>query len=189
MTMEFLDPVLVWIARLTIAALFAAAGLSKLLQPAAFREAVAAYDLIPGRAVAPVAATLAAAEVLGATLLLWPAGRVAGAVLLGAMLLAFSAAIAVSIRRGRTDIDCGCWLFGASQTAGQGRLGPSTLARNGGLAVLVLVAGLAAEGRLLGAHDWLTVATGTVAAVGLFAIAVQLTSNLRLLAGLRATRR
>ena len=97
MTMEFLDPVLVWIARLTIAALFAAAGLSKLLQPVAFREAVAAYDLVPGRAVAPVAATLAAAEVLGAALLLWPAGRVVGAVLLGAMLLAFSAAIAISI--------------------------------------------------------------------------------------------
>jgi len=38
--MEFLDPVLVWIARLTIVALFAAAGLSKLLQPAAFRDAV-----------------------------------------------------------------------------------------------------------------------------------------------------
>ncbi|MEX1206041.1 MAG: MauE/DoxX family redox-associated membrane protein [Dongiaceae bacterium] len=186
--MEFVDPVLVWIARLTIAVLFAAAGLSKLRRPAEFRDAVAAYDLISGRAVAPVASTLAAAEVVGAALLLWPAGRVAGAVLLGAMLLAFSAAIAISIRRGRTDIDCGCWLFGARPAAGQGRLGPSTLARNGGLAVLVFVASLAAEGRLLGALDWLTVATGTVAAVGLFAIAVQLTSNLRLLAGLRTAR-
>ena len=186
MTMELVDPVLVWISRLVVALLFAAAGLSKLRRPAAFREAVAAYDLIPGRAVAPAAWTLAAAEVIGAALLLWPAGRVAGAVLLGAMLLVFSAAVAISIGRGRTDIDCGCWLFGARQTAGQGRLGPSILARNGGLAMLVFAASLSAEGRLLGALDWLTVASGTAAAVGLFAIAVQLTSNGRLLVGLRA---
>jgi len=187
-TMEFVDPVLVWVARLTVALLFAAAGLSKLRRPAEFREAVAAYELMPRSAVALAAPALATAEVVGAALLLWPAGRLAGAVMLGVLLSVFSAAVAISIRRGRTDIDCGCWLFGASQTAGQGRLGPSTLARNGGLAVLVFVAGLAAEGRLLGALDWLTVATGTVAAVGLFAIAVQLTSNLRLLAGLRAAR-
>ncbi|HEY5597691.1 MAG TPA: MauE/DoxX family redox-associated membrane protein [Kiloniellales bacterium] len=184
--MDLLDPVLVWIARLTMVLLFAAAGLSKLRRPAAFRAAVAAYDLLPGWAVAPTAALLAAAEVLGAMLLLWPAGRPAGAVLLGVMLLLFSAAIAVNIARGRTDIDCGCWLFGAEPAEGQGRLGAATLARNGGLAAVLLVASLPAAARLLGVLDWLTIATGTLAAVGLFAMAMQLAVTGRQLAGLRA---
>jgi uncharacterized membrane protein YphA (DoxX/SURF4 family) len=178
--------VLVWIARLAIVLLFGAAGLSKLRRPAAFREAVAAYDLLPRRTVAPAATAMAAAEVIGAALLLWPAGRLAGAVLLGVMLLSFSTAIAINIARGRTDVDCGCWLFGAEATAGQGRLGASTLARNGGLAALLFVASLTAEARLLGPMDWLTVATGTLAAVGLFAMAVQLTATGRQLASLRA---
>src|SRR3990172_7388537 len=130
--MEVLDPVLVWIARLAMVLLFAAAGLSKLRRPMLFRDAVAAYDLLPGRAVAVAAVAMAAAEVIGAALLLWPAGRLAGALVLGALLLIFSAAIAINIALGRTDVDCGCWLFGAGPTASQGRLGVATLARNGG---------------------------------------------------------
>ena len=184
--MDALDPVLVWIARLAIVLLFGAAGLSKLRQPVAFSEAVAAYGLLPRRAVAPAALAMAAAEVIGAALLLWPAGRLAGAALLGALLLIFSAAIAINIARGRTDVDCGCWLFDAEQAANKGRLGVSTLARNGGLAALLVVASLSAETRLLGLLDWLTVATGTLAAVGLFAMAVQLTATGRQLASLRA---
>jgi surface polysaccharide O-acyltransferase-like enzyme len=51
---------------------------------------------------------------------------------------------------------------------------------------LLVVASLSAETRLLGLLDWLTVATGTLAAVGLFAMAVQLTATSRQLASLRA---
>jgi uncharacterized membrane protein YphA (DoxX/SURF4 family) len=186
--MEALDPVLVWIARLAVVLLFAAAGLSKLRRPGTFREAVAAYDVLPGGIVAAAAMAMAAAEVIGAALLLWPAGRLAGALLLGALLLVFSTAIAINIARGRTDVDCGCWLFGAEPTAGQGRLGAMTLARNGGLAILLVVASLPPAGRLLGMLDWLTIATGTLAAVGLFAMAVHLMTSGRQLAGLRAAR-
>lgn len=186
--MEVLDPVLVWIARLAIVGLFAAAGLSKLRRPATFREAVAAYDLLPARVVAAAAVAMAAAEVIGAALLLWPAGRFAGAVLLGALLLIFSAAIAINVARGRADVDCGCWLFGAEPTTGQGQLGVTTLARSGGLAVLLVVASLPTAGRLLGILDWLTIATGTLAAVGLFAMAVQLMASGRQLARLRTAR-
>jgi len=88
-----MDPVWGWIARLTLAALFAAAGLSKLYRPAAFRAAVADYDLVPSRAVASVALALASAEAAAALLLLVPASRMAGASLLWAMLALFSAAI------------------------------------------------------------------------------------------------
>lgn len=181
-----MDPVWGWIARLTLAALFAAAGLSKLYRPAAFRAAVADYDLVPARAVAPVALALASAEVAGALLLLVPATRMAGASLLWAMLALFSAAIAISIRRGRLDIDCGCWLFGAAHQGAQRHIGWPTVARNGGLAALVLVAVLPGTLRPLDAIDWLTVSAGASAVLGLFAIAAQLGLNGRLLAGLKA---
>lgn len=186
--MDVVDPVWVWIARLTTAVLFAAAGLSKLRQQAAFRDAITAYELLPRPVVAPAALVLAAAEIAAAALLLWPAGTWAGALLLWTMLLLFSAAIAVNIRRGRTDIDCGCWMFGTRQASRQQTIGPSTLARNAGLAALVLVAALPAEGRALGMPDWLTVLAGTLATLGLFAIAAQLAANGRLLAGLRTAR-
>ncbi len=185
--MDVVDPVWVWIARLTAALLFAAAGLSKLRQQAAFRDAITAYELLPRPVVAPAALAFAAAEIAAAALLLWPAGTWAGALLLWSMLLLFSAAIAVNIRRGRTDIDCGCWMFGAREASRQ-TIGRSTLARNAGLAALVLVAMLPAEARTLGMLDWLTVLAGALAALGLFAIAAQLAANGRLLAGLRTAR-
>jgi uncharacterized membrane protein YphA (DoxX/SURF4 family) len=186
--MEMLDPVWVWIARLTLALLFAAAGLSKLRHLAAFRAAIAAYALLPMPAVAPAAILLAAAEVAGALLLLWPAGAVAGACLLGALLLLFSAAIGINLRRGRTDIDCGCWMFGAAPETSQGAIGPATLVRNAVLAALVLVAILPAAERALSVLDWSTVLMGTLAALGLFAIAAQLGTNGRRLVTLRTPR-
>ncbi|MGH6931573.1 MAG: MauE/DoxX family redox-associated membrane protein [Dongiaceae bacterium] len=186
--MEMLDPVWVWIARLSVTVLFAAAGLSKLWQQAAFRDAVGAYDLLPRRAIAPVALVLAATEVAAAILLLWPAARWTGAILLGGLLLLFSAAIAINLARGRTDIDCGCWLFGARQTEYRRGIGGATLARNAGLAALVLVASLPAQGRALAIMDWSIIVGGALAALGLLMIAAQLAANGRRLASLRAAR-
>jgi uncharacterized membrane protein YphA (DoxX/SURF4 family) len=185
--MEMLDPVWVWIARLTLALLFAAAGLSKLWHPAAYRAAIAAYALLPTPVIAPAAIVLAVAEVTGAVLLLWPAGVLAGAYLIGALLLLFSAAIGINLWRGRTDIDCGCWMFGAKPDT-QGSIGPGTLVRNVVLGALVLAAILPTTGRGLSVLDWSTVLMGTSAALGLFAIAAQLSANGRRLATLRTTR-
>ena len=186
--MEMLDPVWVWIARLTLALLFAVAGLSKLWHPAAYRTAISAYALLPAPVVAPAAFLLAVAEVAAAVLLLWPAGVAAGAALLWALLLLFSMAIGINLRRGRTDIDCGCWMFGAKPDAPQGSIGPGTLVRNAVLAALVLVAILPATGRALSVLDWSTVLMGTLAALGLFAMASQLSVNNRRLTTMRTTR-
>jgi Methylamine utilisation protein MauE len=186
--METLDPVWVWIARLTLAVLFAAAGLSKLWHPAAYRTAIAAYALLPAPVVAPAAILLAAAEVAAAVLLLWPAGAVIGAALLWALLLLFSVAIGINLRRGRTDIDCGCWMFGTRPETPHGSIGPGTLLRNAALAALVLVAVLPASERALSVLDWSTVLMGTLAALGLFAMAAQLSMNSRRLTTLRTTR-
>ena len=186
--MDSIDPVWAWIARLGVSVLFAAAGLSKLWRRAEFRDAVAAYDLLPRRMVAPAALTLAAIEVAAAILLLLPAGRLAGAILLGGLLLLFTIAIAINLARGRTDIDCGCWMFGAGQSEHRSGIGGATVARNAVLLVLVLVASIPAEGRLLAVADWAVIVAGTLAMLGFFAIVAQLTANGRRLAGLRAVR-
>jgi hypothetical protein len=184
--MEMLDPVWLWIARLTLASLFAAAGLSKLWHPAAFRAAIAAYALLPPSVVAPAAILLAVAEIVAAVLLLWPAGAIVGVALLWTLLLLFSAAIGINLRRGRTDIDCGCWMFGAQQEVSQRSIGPATLARNAVLALIVLVAVLPATSRTLSVLDWSTVILGALAALGLFAIVAQLSANSRRLAAMKA---
>jgi len=186
--MEFLDPVWVWIARLMLAMLFASAGLSKLRHPAAFRNAIAGYGLLPERVGAPAAIVLASAEIAAAALLLWPDGALAGAAMLVALLLLFSAAIGINLRRGRTDIDCGCWMFGAGQETAQGSIGPATLLRNAVLAAFLLVAALPPTERALSVLDWSTVLLGTVAALGLFAMASQLSANSRRLTTLRTIR-
>lgn len=186
--MEPFDPVLTWIARLVVAVLFAAAGASKLWHQGAFRTAVEAYDLAPRRVVAPLAAGLAVAELAAALLLLWPASRLAGAVLLWSMLLMFSGAIAINIWRGRTGIDCGCWLFGAQPAEQRQRIGWLTLARNGGLAGLILVATQPALDRPLDLLDWVSMPAGALAALALFAIGAQLRANAQLTPRLRASR-
>jgi uncharacterized membrane protein YphA (DoxX/SURF4 family) len=186
--MEMLDPVWVWIARLALALLFAAAGLSKLWHAAEFRAAISAYALLPAPAIGPAAILLAVAEIAAAVLLLWPAGVIAGAVLLWILLLLFSAAIGINLWRGRTDIDCGCWMFGARQETSQGSIGPATLVRNAVLALILVVAVLPATSRALSVLDWSTVPMGAVATLGLFAMAAQLGANSRRLAALKAAR-
>ena len=79
-------------------------------------------------------------------------------------------------------------MFGAAPETSQGAIGPATLVRNAVLAALVLVAILPAAERALSVLDWSTVLMGTLAALGLFAIAAQLGTNGRRLVTLRTTR-
>ncbi len=124
-------------AGLTVAAVFAAAGLGKLRDRAGTRKAVGEFGA-PDRLVAPVALLLPVAELVVAIALLFATTRSAGA--LGALVLlgVFSTAIGVSLARGRTP-DCHCF--------GQLHSTPAswkTLVRNAllaGLAAVALVAG------------------------------------------------
>ena len=103
-----MDPVLVWVLRLTLALLFAAAALHKLRAPVEFAATLDAYALLPASVVRPIAAGLGWIEAGVAALLLVPGlGTlpVAGG---AALLLVYSGAIAINLARGRTDIDCGC---------------------------------------------------------------------------------
>ena len=93
--------------RFLIAGIFLRAGLAKIGDLRDFRSAVANYRLLPPAAVTAVALSLPFLEIAAALLL--AAGVATGlvAALLAVLLLAFAAAIAINLARGRT-FDCGC---------------------------------------------------------------------------------
>ena len=145
------------VAGLTVAAVFAAAGLGKLTDRKGTRKAVAEFGA-PDRLVAPLALLLPVAELAVAVALLFAATRPAGAV--GALVLlgVFSTAIGVSLARGKAP-DCHC--FGQLHSAPASW---KTLARN------ALLAGLAAVALVEGgpgAFGWI----GTLTPVGSLALA------------------
>jgi hypothetical protein len=122
--------------RALVGLVFLTAAWGKLRHRLEFQGVVANYRLLPDALVVPFATVLPPVEALiGALLptgLLSPWNEAAAA----GLLALFAAAMAVNIRRGRTDIDCGCFQSALKQT-----LGWTLVARN---AVLVLLVGAAA---------------------------------------------
>jgi uncharacterized membrane protein YphA (DoxX/SURF4 family) len=94
--------------RFGLAVIFLLSGLAKLPRRAEFTSAVRNYQLVPDRVGALVGRLLPPVEVAAAALLALGLGVRPVAALLGAFLVAFSAAVAINLLRGRT-IDCGCF--------------------------------------------------------------------------------
>lgn len=122
-----LDPVLVWTSRLVLAAVLVIAAVTKLRALDEFVGVVHNYRILPENLVRPVAYALPPAEAaLAASLLLEPA-RPAAAAATAALLAIFALAMAVNIRRGRTEIDCGCFAHALRQRIGWGLVGRNLL--------------------------------------------------------------
>ncbi|PRH49356.1 MauE/DoxX family redox-associated membrane protein [Burkholderia multivorans] len=165
-----IDPVLATSAQAGAAAVVLLGAVAKLRAPVAFRDALAGYRLLPDALVAPAALAIPLAEALGAAALLFPDTRTAAAIGLIALLLAFAAALAANILRGRTDIDCGCTGFAgvrampgadasAAAASGDGmprRIGWLHVARVLLLVALVATALLAPDTRAVVWFDYLT---------------------------------
>ncbi|MCA8479486.1 MULTISPECIES: MauE/DoxX family redox-associated membrane protein [Burkholderia] len=160
-----IDPVLATSAQAGAAAVVLLGAIAKLRAPVAFRDAVAGYRLLPDALVAPAALAIPLVEALGAAALLFPATRTAAAIGLIALLIAFAAALAANILRGRTDIDCGCTgLAGVRAVPGAAASGDGTPRRIGWLHVarvlllvaLVATALLAPDTRAVVWFDYLT---------------------------------
>ena len=119
---------------------FLASAISKLRHFGEFTRSLPA--LAPARPghVRPLAMTVVAAEAAVPALLLFPAAALYGFALAGALLAAFTAAIAAALKRGRRA-PCRC--FGASSAP----LGPSHLVRNAILLISALAGGLALSAR------------------------------------------
>ena len=122
-------------ARLTLAVVFATAGLAKLVDRSGSRRALADFG-VPRPLTAPGAVVLPVAELAVAAGLLARFSARVGATVALVLLAAFSVAIAAQLATGRAP-DCHC--FGRLRST---RLGPVALLRNAVLAVLAfLVAG------------------------------------------------
>jgi uncharacterized membrane protein len=141
-----------------IAVVFAASSVSKLRDFRGFARSVPALVPMPARGVTPVAVAVVAAEASAAVLVVVPATAAAGFLLASGLLLAFTAAIAASLRRGQ-PAPCRC--FGAAGTPA----GPRHLARNTVLGCLAVLGALAPEHLPPAAGAAVAVAAGAVVAV------------------------
>ena len=130
-------PVTLLASRAVLAAVFAAAAVPKLLDPASFARDIENYHLLPPELVAVVAVVLPALELVLALALVSGVHARGAAVVSAALLAAFAGGMAQAIARG-IDLDCGC--FGTAMAM---EVSGWTIARNvvlTGLAVLVAAA-------------------------------------------------
>jgi len=121
--------------RVLVGLVFLTAGIGKMRHWGVFRGVVANYRLLPQFLEIPVAYALPPVEaVLGAALLL---GRATSWAAPGAasLLLIFAIAMGINLRRGRRQIDCGCFQGALKQP-----LSWKLVVRNAALACLLAAA-------------------------------------------------
>lgn len=158
--------------RLVLGGLLLLAGVTKLADREAFREAVAEYAVLPRALERPFAALLPWLEVSLGTLLLLGLGTTAAAALAMPLFLSFALAIGVNLRRGR-HLDCHC--FGAVQSE---QIGWATLLRSAVFALAALTVALgtsrfgALEHALFGSAEDLPSAAEVVPMVFVAAVVV-----------------
>ena len=97
-----------WLCRIILAAVFLAASLPKIAQPHEFALAVYRYQMLPYGLVNIMAVLLPWIELVAAVALLVPRLSDGASPILGALLLVFTAAIAINLFRG-IDMACGCF--------------------------------------------------------------------------------
>lgn len=165
-----------------LAAMFFAAGLSKLRALETFEGVVHNYRLLPEPLVRPVAYFLPPMEVAVAIALLVPASRDYGAWATVGLLAIFTVAVAVNLWRGRREIDCGCFSSDLKQ-----RLSWWLVLRNFVLAGLAWwLAGAQMSGPATNWIAWLLGAASAVVAATLYVAAITLSVIARDVAARRA---
>ena len=122
-----------YLAYIILGGIFIYAGATKILHPGVFAQDVYQYQLLPGHFVNVTAIYLPWLEVLaGLGLILCGGRRDAPALMILALLVLFTVAMAFNVHRG-LDISCGCFSSGP----GAAKLGWQKVAVNG---VMILAA-------------------------------------------------
>ncbi len=150
--MDALDPVLARACGAAIAVVLLTGAWQKLRDMAVFEASVDLYRLLPDGLVPLFARGFPLLEALAGTALLF--------------------GVVLNLLRGHTTIDCGCG--GAD---GHTTLSWALPARNAVLLLVAVLGGQDGSGRALMWIDYLSVAGGTLALVGLYATANQLMAN------------
>ncbi|WP_248965285.1 MauE/DoxX family redox-associated membrane protein [Sphaerisporangium perillae] len=141
-----------------IVLVFAASAVSKLRDFDGFARSLPALAPVGAGLVRPLALVIVAAETATPILLAVPPATSYGFALACALLAAFTAAIAVALRRGRRA-PCRC--FGASSVP----VGHRHLVRNGALLIVTVLGGLAPQGLPAPAGLAVAATAGVVGAV------------------------
>jgi hypothetical protein len=148
-----IDPTINVLLALAFVALFGSAAAMKLRAPAIFVATLADYRLIPRQLLQLTGGLIIAVELAVAIGLIWPSSRAASSIIGAGVLLAYGAAIAINLVRGRREIDCGCSLK-------RRPIGSWMVVRNLLFAVSLLVVTLPVATRPLGFGDGATIAAG-----------------------------
>ncbi len=176
-----MDPVITITISICMSLLFGFAAAHKLRAVAAFRATLDEYQLIPRPFSGLFAILLIVTELVAAVLVLIPAVRTTGFMVMAALLSLYTAGIGVNLLRGRRDIDCGCSGPGARH-----ELSTWLVLRNLVLFGLVVLAiGWSAQ-RPLNWLDSLVVVFSVLIASGLYMSLNQLLAQAPRLAALRA---
>lgn len=171
-----MDPVVDLVLRAALALLFVVAAGHKLRASARFRATFADYRILPAAA-APLVPAL---ELGVAGLLVVPATAAAGKIGAAALLLVYAAAVAVNLRRGRTDLDCGC-----AGPAARRPIGGWLVVRNAAVAAAALAALAPVRPRPLVVLDALTAGAALLALTPLWVAADRLSAQTPAVARLR----
>jgi len=164
--MTAIDPAIRGLCAFALALIFGASGVMKLRDVEIFEGSLANYQLVPTWMEKPLAYLLPMIECASAAGLLIAPTRAMAASMLLALLAIFTAAIALNLARGRTNIDCGC--FGpALRQALSGWL----LVRNLFLMMVAAIAILPATDRTLEPLDVVTMVLGAFTFAILYASA------------------
>jgi hypothetical protein len=172
-----IDPVIFMACQAATAIVFGAAAMTKLADLGRFRRALAAYGLVPGMLVPPLALGIALLELAVAAALPVDVARHAAAFIGLGLLAIFFVALATNLVRGNRDIDCGCWAFGQQRHGTQPALSGWHLGRVLLLAALLLPSLFQPAARAVVWVDYFTAAGSLVVAGGTFFVIDLLLAN------------
>jgi uncharacterized membrane protein len=161
--MPQIDPVFSWTASASLALVFAASAIIKLIDLDEFRAAVENYRIIPESMAATAAIAVPILELAGAVGIMIPRIHFEAAMVLMLLLAVFTAAISINLFRGRLNVDCGC--FGPALRQ---KLSWWLVARNLGMIAIAAIA-IVPDGRPLVALDVMTIIFGASTLVILYA--------------------
>ena len=169
------DPVIARALGATLSVVLLMGAWQKWREPEIFQAALENYRLLPDGLLVPVSRLMPLWEAGAGILILLPATRAVGGMAAAVLLLVVSTGVVVNLLRGNYDIDCGCGGLGSG--LGEQSLSWGLVARN---CILLSVLPMASgEGlpRSMVWLDYVTVACGTLALIGLYASANQLMAN------------
>lgn len=144
----------------------------KLRDVAVFEAAVELYRLLPAPLVPLFARVLPMLEAAAGAALLLETSRGIGLVLALTVLGVSTGGVLINLLRGHTNIDCGC---GGAE--GNTRLSWALPVRNAALMAMALVGAQTGLARPLVWVDFISVAGGTLALLGIYAAGNQLLAN------------